>query len=421
LQTGVKGFLKGQPVTFDLPAGWKLLAMVEPREGKPPTSLEAMVVTALRNPVGMPPLFEILRRPNKRVAIISDDQTRPTPVGGVLLPLLAELNRLGVKDEEIDVVIAPGTHRIPLEADLQKKLGPEILQRLRVSIHDPDAPDLVHLGTTRRGTPMWCNKVVAEAGLKIGIGLCNPHYFAGYSGGAKIILPGVSGRETAKANHTWSSDLNCREGKMEGNPIWEDIVEMARIVGLDMKIDLVMNPEMQVYKVTAGDMEKVQKEAARAVLELYGVPVPKMADVTITSSYPLEADLIQSGKAVSLADRVTMPGGTIIVLSGCYDGAGPMLYETLSQSPEPDTIVQWITEGKASPTGGPMAAKFRCILKTKRILLVTDGLPEAKIRDMEMDYAPSIGEALHKVSKIYREAEAIVLPVGGSTFPYLQR
>jgi len=420
LQTGAKGFLKGQPVTFDLPAGWKLLAMVEPREGKPPASLEAMVVTALRNPVGMPPLCKILPRPNKRVAIISDDQTRPTPVGGVLLPLLAELNRLGVKDEDIDVVIAPGTHRMPLEADLQKKLGPEVLQRLRVSVHDPDAPDLVHLGTTRRGTPMWCNKVVAEAGLKIGIGLCNPHYFAGYSGGAKIILPGVSGRETAKANHTWSSDPNCREGKMEGNPIWEDIVEMARIVGLDMKIDLVMNPEMQVYKVTAGDMEKAQKEAARAVLELYGVPVPKMANVTITSSYPLEADLIQSGKAVSLADRVTMPGGTIIVLSGCYDGAGPMLYETLSQRPEPDTIVQWIIEGKASPTGGPMAAKFRHILKTKRILLVTDGLPEAKIRDMEMDYAPSIGEALHKVSKIYREAEAIVLPVGGSTFPYIQ-
>ncbi|MFH0871511.1 MAG: nickel-dependent lactate racemase [bacterium] len=420
MQTGAKGFLKGQPVTFDLPAGWKLLAMVEPREGKPPASLEAMVVTALRNPVGMPPLFEILRRPNKRVAIISDDQTRPTPVGGVLLPLLAELNRLGVKDEDIDVVIAPGTHRMPLEADLQKKLGPEVLQRLRVSVHDPDAPDLVHLGTTRRGTPMWCNKVVAEAGLKIGIGLCNPHYFAGYSGGAKIILPGVSGRETAKANHTWSSDPNCREGKMEGNPIWEDIVEMARIVGLDMKIDLVMNTEMQVYKVTAGDMEKAQKEAARAVLELYGVPVPKMADVTITSSYPLEADLIQSGKAVSLADCVTMPGGTIIVLSGCYDGAGPMLYETLSQSPEPDTIVQWIIEGKASPTGGPMAAKFRHILKTKRILLVTDGLPEAKIRDMEMDYAPSIGEALHKASKVYPKAEAIVLPVGGSTFPYIQ-
>jgi nickel-dependent lactate racemase len=115
-----------------------------------------------------------------------------------------------------------------------------------------------------------------------------------------------------------------------------------------------------------------------------------------------------------------MPGGTIIVLSGCYDGAGPMLYETLSQSPEPDTIVQWIHEGKASPTGGPMAAKFRRILKTKRMLLVTDGLPGAKIRDMEMDYAPSIGEALHKASKVYPKAEAIVLPVGGSTFPYIQ-
>ncbi len=420
MRTQGKGFLKGQAVSFELPADWKLLAMAEPREGKPPASLEAMVVTALRNPVGMPPLSGILHRPNKRVAILSDDQARPTPVGAVLLPLLAELNRLGVQDEDLDVVIARGTHRMPSEADLQKKLGPEVLQRLRVSIHDPDAADLVHIGTTSRGTPMWINKIVAEAGLKIGIGVCNPHYFAGYSGGAKIVLPGVSGRETVKANHVWIRDPNCAEGKMEGNPIWEDVLEMARVVGLDMKIDLVMNPAMQVYKVAAGEMEKAQKEAVKGIIELYGVPVPKMANVTITSSYPLEADLIQSGKAVSLADCVTAPGGTIIVLSGCYDGAGPMLYETLSQKPDPDTIVQWISEGKASPTGGPMACKFRRVLKTKHVLLVTDGLPEAKIRDMEMDHAPTIGEALHKVGKIYPETEAIVLPVGGSTFPYLQ-
>jgi nickel-dependent lactate racemase len=195
---------------------------------------------------------------------------------------------------------------------------------------------------------------------------------------------------------------------------------MARTVGLDMKIDLVLNPAMQVYKVVAGEAEKAQKEAVKGVIELYGVPVPKMAEVTITSSYPLEADLIQSGKAVSLADCVTKPGGTIIVLSGCYDGAGPMLYETLSQRPDPDVIVQWINDGKASPSGGPMACKFRRVLKTKRLLLVTDGLPEAKIRDTGMDYAPSIGEALRKVGKIYPEAEAIVLPVGGSTFPYIQ-
>jgi len=166
-----KGFFKGQAVTFDLPMGWKLLAMAEPREGKPPASLEAMVVAALKNPVGMPPLAKILPRPNKRVVILSDDQTRPTPVGEVMLPLLAELNRLGVQDEDIDVIIARGTHRLPSEADLQKKLGAEVIKRLRVSVHDADATDLVRMGTTTRGTPVWINKIFAEAGLKIGIGL----------------------------------------------------------------------------------------------------------------------------------------------------------------------------------------------------------------------------------------------------------
>jgi nickel-dependent lactate racemase len=414
-----KAFIKGQPILFDLPSNWRLLATVEPREGLPLASLEAMVISALRNPVGIPALSEILPSPGKRVVIISDDQTRPTPVGEILLPLLAELGRLGIRDEDIDLVVATGTHRLPTEEDLSQKLGAEVLRRVRVSIHDPDSCALTHLGTTRRGTPVWVNRTVAEAGLKIGIGICNPHYFAGYSGGGKIILPGVSGRATIKANHVWTGDTNCQEGRMEGNPVWEDILEAARMAGLEMKIDVVINSEMGVYRVVAGEVEKAQKEAVKGVIELYGVPVSKMADVTITSSYPLESDLIQSGKAVSLANNLTRAGGTIVVLSACHDGAGPMLYETLSERPDPDSILHWIAEGKASPTGGPMAAKFRRILETKRLMLITDGLPEGMIRDMGMDYAPSVKVAMEKLARVYPEAEAIVLPVGGSTFPYI--
>ena len=172
---------------------------------------------------------------------------------------------------------------------------------------------------------------------------------------------------------------------------------------------------------SAGDVEAEHGEAIEALLGIYGVTVPKMADVTITSAYPLETNLIQSGKSILLADGVTKPGGTIVLISACLDGAGPMMYETLSEKPEPEQVIDWIAEGKASPTGGPMASRLRNLLKTKTLLIVTDGLTVEQLQDMEMEHAASVEEAIHQVSTRYKAPDVIVLPVGGSTFPYVER
>jgi nickel-dependent lactate racemase len=338
------------------------------------------------------------------------------------LPLINELNRLGVPDEDIQVIIARGTHRHPTDDEIKDKLGEEVLKRVKVSVHDADDQDnLVLLGTTSRGTPCWANRLVAEAGLKIGIGTANPHYFAGYGGGPKIVLPGISGRETIKRNHVWIRDPNSMQGTLEGNPLWEDMLEVARIVGLDMKIDTVLNSQTQVYKVFAGDVEAEQRAAVEALLDIYGVTVPKMADVTLTSAYPLETDLIQSGKSILLADGVTKPGGTIVLISACADGAGPMMYETLSEKPEPEQVIDWIAEGKASPTGGPMASRLRNLLQTKTLMVVTDGLTAEQLQDMDMEHATSVEEAIRRISAKYKGPNVIVLPVGGSTFPYVKK
>lgn len=418
-----RGYFKGQELIFDLPAGWNLLAMAEPREVPAVKDIEAEVKRALNNPIGMEPLSKIVPTlKNKRVAILSEDQERPSPVGLIALPLINELNRLGIPDEDIQVIIARGTHRHPTEDEIRDKLGEEVLKRVKISVHDADDQDnLVLMGTTSRGTPCWANRLVAEAGLKIGIGTCNPHYFAGYGGGPKIILPGISGRETIKKNHVWIRDPNSMQGIREGNPLWEDMLEVARIVGLDMKIDTVLNSRTEIYRIFAGEVEAEQKEAIEALLDIYGVTVPKMADVTITSAYPLETNLIQSGKAILLADGVTRPGGTIILLSACSDGAGPMMYETLSEKPEPEQVIDWIAEGKASTTGGPMASRLRNLLKTKTLIVVTDGLTVQQLQDMEMEHASSVEEAIRRVSARYKKPDVIVLPVGGSTFPYVAK
>jgi len=418
-----RGYFKGEELGFDLPDDWNLLAMAEPREVDAVQDIEAEVERALNNPIGMEPLSKIV--PNledKKTVILSEDQTRPTPVGLIAVPLMNELNRLGIPDDDIQVIIARGTHRHPTEDEIRDKLGEEVLKRVKVSVHDADDQDnLVLMGTTSRGTPCWANRLVAEAGLKIGIGTSNPHYFAGYGGGPKMVLPGISGRETIKRNHVWIREPNSMQGIREGNPLWEDMLEMARIVGLDMKIDTVLNSQKKVYRVFAGDVEAEQKEAIEALLDIYGVTVPKMADVTITSGYPLETNLIQSGKAILLADAVTKPGGTIVLISACADGAGPLMYETLSEKPQSEQVIDWIAEGKASTTGGPMASRLRRLLETKTLIVVTDGLTAQQLQDMDMEHAVSVEEAIRRVSGRYKGPDVIVLPVGSSTFPYVEK
>lgn len=421
MSTKGKGYYKGQELSFDLPAAWNLLAMAEPRDVPAMANLEEAVKAGLNAPIGTAPLPELVAQaPNQKVAIISEDQTRPTKTGSIILVLLDELNKAGIPDENIDVVIGRGTHRVITEDELKAKIGQALMDRIRVSIHDPDGEDLVKTGETVRGSTVWTNRIVAQAGLKIGVGTCNPHYFAGYGGGAKIVMPGVSGRDTVRNNHVLIGDPKAVAGVRQGNPIWEEMLEVARIVGLDLKIDTVLNQNLEVYKVAIGEVEKAQEAAIEDLRYVYGVPISRPADVVITSAYPLETNLIQSGKSILLAETITKPGGMIILLSSCPDGAGPLMYETLKKRPESEQIIRWIGEGKASTTGGPMASRLRALLKTKKLLVVTDGLTQQQLHDMELEYAPAVEAAIEWAVKRYPQADVVVLPIGGSTFPYVE-
>jgi len=415
-----KGFFKGKLFSFDLPEGWNLLAMAEPKDVPGMSDVGARVRELLANPIGMPPLAEVIAGlPNRKTVIISEDQTRPTPVYQVLEPLWEELRRLGIADDQIDVIMGRGTHREATPEELRAKVGDKAMGRLRVTVHDPDADDLVRIGTTRLGTEVWINPLVAEAALIFAIGTSNPHYFAGYGGGAKLILPGVCGRDTVRQNHVWVHDPNTVAGVMEGNPIWEDMLEAARLARLTMKFDTVVNASKEIYALFGGEVEAQQKAAVEVLKEVYGVAVPAMADVTIASSYPLESNLVQSGKAILSADAVTKPGGTIVLVSACSDGPGPMIYETLSQHPSEQEVIEWIDCGEANTSSGPMAARLRGLVASKRLIVVTDGLSEQQLADMEFDYAPSVDQAMSKLTAHNGHRDAIVLPVGGSTYPYL--
>jgi nickel-dependent lactate racemase len=233
------------------------------------------------------------------------------------------------------------------------------------------------------------------------------------------MLPGVSGRETIKQNHVWIRDPKSDAGIMEGNPIWEDMLEAARLERLTFKFDTLLNTRKEIAQLFGGEVEAQQRAAVDALKDVYGVKVPAKADVTITCGYPLEMNLIQSGKAILLADTITKQGGTIVLVSACDSGAGPLMYETLSQRPAPETVIDWIASGKANTTGGPMASRMRKLVQTKRLVVVTDGLTRQQLSDMEFGHAASLDAALDELSAARPHQDAIVLPVGGSTFPYL--
>ncbi len=410
-------YYQGKREKIDLPSSWKLLGIGEPRQVPPIEDVVAELRKTLASPLGMPGLAEVCSQA-KSAAVIVDDQTRPTPAYLILPELLAQIEKAGVPKDRISVIIGRGTHRIPNEDEVKAKVGAEVVANYCVSIHDPDDKScLVSRGTTRQGTPVWINTLVANADFSVGVGNVVAHYLTGYSGGPKIILPGVSGRETIVPNHTMAKLPDVRQGRTTGNSLHEDQMEVAKLAKLTMKIDMVLNMSNQIVKVVAGEVSAAHKAAIQGYNEVYGFNIPSLADVTIASGYPLEVELLQSCKALLSADIATKPGGTILLASMCRDGTGPGFYEALREKVEPSQIYQWIFEGKATPTGGPIAARVKQLLKDKKVVVVTDRIPPEKLDEMGMMYSPTLDQAISRISSWSKQADVLAFPAGSSSNP----
>lgn len=412
-------YYKGKKIEFAIPSGWKVLAIGEPRETKAIDDVPDNLVNILRKPIGTKSLQELSSNA-KNVVIICDDHTRPTPAHMLLPTILDELNSAGVSDNGISIIIGRGTHREPTKEEVVKKVGGKAMDRVSVKVHDPDdKQNLAYLGVSSRGTPIWINKAVVEADLLIGVGNVAPHYFAGYGGGPKIILPGVSARETIVKNHIMITDPNTIQGRLQGNIVYADMLEIARKAHLDMKIDVMLDMENRITNIVAGEVEAAHLKSIEKLNDVYGFKPPAMADIVIASGYPLEENLVQSNKAVLSASMMTKEGGTIILLSGCYDGPGPKLYETLVEKPTPEEVVKWIAEGKSAPSGGPSASRIRKVLKTKRIMVVTDGISPENIIGMDMAHSQTVETAIDEVHQQRKKADVIILPAGSFINPLI--
>ncbi len=378
---------------------------------------------ALKHPVGTPRLSEIVTA-GQKIVIVTSDVSRPLPSYEVLPPVLEELHRAGVKPEDITIVIALGSHRNNTEEEHRRLVGDAAYEQVRVI--DSNPRDVVRLGTTSAGTPADFDRTVAEADVRICLGNIEFHYFAGYSGGCKAVMPGVSTPEAIQANHRMMVSPDAHAGKLDGNPVREDLEEAAAMLGVDFIVNVVLDEHKNIVYAVAGDMVKAHREGCKYLDRMYRCEVSEPADIVIVSQggAPKDANLYQTQKALDNAKHIVKDGGTIILIGACTEGFGNQTFAAwLSEAASPDELVERI--GRDFKLGGHKAAAIAMVLEHAEIYLVSE-LGSDVTESIFMKKAGSAQEAFDSALARYnslepncRPARVIAMPFGGSVLPHL--
>ena len=370
---------------------------------------------ALGEPIGTPRLREIVK-PGEKIAVITSDITRPMPTYKVMPAILEELSSAGVRDEDVTLVFALGSHRPMSEEERRKLAGPEVFERIRCINGDPS--DCVRMGVTSRGTPVDIVRTVAEADRRICLGNVEYHYFAGYSGGAKAIMPGVSTREAIQANHRMMTEETACVGSLDANPLRQDLEEGAAICGVDFILNVVLDEHKEIIMAAAGDLKKAHRAGCAFLDTLYRKPIPRRADIVIASQggAPKDLNLYQTQKALDNAKHAVRDGGIIILVGSCREGLGEKTFEEwLTGAKTPEELTERIR--KEFRLGGHKAAAIAMVLEHAEIYLVSEMDP-AFVRSLFMTPFASVQEAYEAAAKkLGKDASVLVMPYGGSTLP----
>jgi len=329
---------------------------------------------ALCEPVGSRSLRELVGS-GKRVVIIGDDVTRLTPTDQIIPLLLDELNAGGVPDGDITLVIATGTHRPMTPQEIATKYGPQVIERVPVVNHDClDEENLVSCGTTRRGTDIWVNRIVLEADVRVGVGNIVPHHPTGWSAGAKILLPGVAGQRTTAQMHLLGA-TEQQLGKLD-TPCRGEMEDFARATGLDFIVNTVLNREGRLVRAVAGHFIGAHREGVGWAEKVYGAPFEQKADITLSSTYPVDFDLFQADKGLFSAAVCTKVGGEIVLVSPCYEGVSPTHPEAVELGCLADEELWELARSECGqdPLSIAEVLYFNSLKQPFRVTLTTEGL-----------------------------------------------
>lgn len=381
---------------------------------------EELVRDALLHPVGTPRLRE-LARGKDNIVLIASDHTRPVP-SKVIMPAVLEEIRQGNADAKITVLIATGFHRPTTREELIAKFGEKIVDHpaIRFVVHESGkSEDMVSLGTLPSGGELLINRIAWEADLLISEGFIEPHFFAGFSGGRKSVLPGVSSRTTVLSNHCseFIDDPHARTGILEGNPIHRDMIYAAGKAKLAFIVNVVLDEDKKVIEAFAGHYEKAHEKGCQFVDQLSGVDaVPSDIVISTNGGYPLDQNIYQSVKGMTAAEATCRPGGVIIMAASCIDGhGGKELYDTFAKEKDKEKIMKrFLLTDRNSTVPDQWESQILCrILLKYKVIMVTQA-PKDMVEEMQMDYADSVEDAIRLADEyLGRENSKItVIPDG---------
>lgn len=389
---------------------------------------EEAVSEALSEPIGTKPLGEIVKNKKRSkkelsVAIIIDDRTRACP-DELLVPLIVErLMEANVEPKNVKVIVATGLHEPPDEEEARGLAGGEYLpDGIEYVGHDAVNSDLESIGKVSQGYEVEVNKHVTEADLKIATGFIEPHFFAGFSGGRKSVLPGVASKSSILANHSYENigNENARTGVLRGNPVHEGASEAAELAGLDFVLNVVLNKEQDIVQAVAGDFRKAFLAGVARDLDVSGIGLEKRYDAVLTtnSGYPLDQDLYQTVKGIYTASLVAGSGAPIIIASECSAGLGPDNFYSLGKDNDgPESILNYIEEN------GPIIAQWEnqvlCGVLEQHDVFIKTSLPTDKLKDMMLNPVDDLGSYVRNlVTDMEENQELLVLPEGPFSLPY---
>ncbi|MCK5627923.1 nickel-dependent lactate racemase [Candidatus Bathyarchaeota archaeon] len=395
------------------------LGLIKPNEQSVVVDPVGEIERALKEPIGTLTLSEIVDGKNS-VAVVVDDFTRSFQSETMLLLLLSELNASGIKDKNISVIFGCGTHRAVRDDEANKLLGEAIIARVKTISHNCRAQDLVFVGKTKRhGNRVYLNRVFAEAEVKILLGDVGFHYYAGYGGGRKSVLPAVSGVDTIKDNHALLLNTSAKTGVLTGNPVHEDMTDAARLANIDFIVNVVANAQGEVVKAFAGDLEQAFFEATKLVDAMYRVQVDRKADVVVVSpgGFPADINLYQSYPAVDNVLSIAKRGGVVILVAECSEGHGDQtFYDWMVKFGELKPVAREIKRNFV--LGGHKAYYLLKALQNHKIILLSS-MPEYYASNIfKLKAARAVNDALNEAfTLVGRNAKVWVLPYGNQTLP----
>ena len=399
-----------------------LIQVIQPNEIETRDE-ESEIIRAMQHPIGTPMLHEIVstRKASKKdltAVIIVSDVTRPTPTKKLLPHVLRHLHKGGIPEDSVTILFALGIHRTLSEREMRTLVGDNVFDDYHCVNHD--ANECAFVGTTSRGTRVRVNTVALDSDVRICIGAVELHYFAGYSGGYKSLLPGICARETIEANHKLMLQPNAAAGRLD-SPVRKDLEEAGRLIGCDFLVNVVLNSKKQIVKAVAGDPIAAHREGVKVVDSMYIIPITELADVVLVSAggTPKDINLFQAQKALDNAKYAMKVGGTIVLAAECPEGLGEKVFERwINEAHSKQELVDRLDY--AFEIGGHKAGILAKLTQKADVYLVSE-LQEEIVERAFLLCARDLDDALQETARKYGpDARITVMPYGALTLPRLQ-